>query len=132
MTTNAMLINESNIEKMKKTGMTTISISLDGLEQSHDEFRGVKGSYSKIMENIKKLKEANFLNYLQITTVVNKLNIKELEEMYGRMKELQIDSWRIVNMDPIGRAEDNYVFLRNWFYNWKYFIQWRYLCMSKC
>ena len=93
MTTNAMLIiNESNIEKMKKTGMTTISISLDGLEQSHDEFRGVKGYYSKIMENIKKLKEANFLNYLQITTVVNKLNIKELEEMYGRMKELQIDS----------------------------------------
>jgi MoaA/NifB/PqqE/SkfB family radical SAM enzyme len=53
------------------------------------------------------MKEANFLNYLQITTVVNKLNIKELEEMYSKMKELQIDSWRIVNMDPIGRAEDN-------------------------
>ena len=107
MTTNGILINESNIDKMKKTGMTTVSISLDGLEQSHDEFRGVKGSYSKIIENIKKLKEANFLNYLQITTVVNKLNIKELEEMYSKMKELQIDSWRIVNMDPIGRAEDN-------------------------
>lgn len=107
MTTNAMLINESSIEKMKETGMTTVSISLDGLEQSHDEFRCVKGSYSKIMENIKKLKEANFLNYLQITTVINKLNIKELEEMYSKMKELQIDSWRIVNMDPIGRAEDN-------------------------
>ncbi len=82
MTTNAMLINESNIEKMKKTGMTTISISLDGLEQSHDEFRGVKGSYSKIIENIKKFKEANFLNYLQITTVVNKLNIKELKNVW--------------------------------------------------
>lgn len=82
MTTNAMLINESNIEKMKKTGMTTISISLDGLEQSHDEFRGVKGFYSKIIENIKKLKEANFLNYLQITTVVNKLNIKELKNVW--------------------------------------------------
>lgn len=23
------------------------------------------------------------------------------------MKELEINSWRIVNMDPIGRAEDN-------------------------
>ena len=44
MTTNGILINESNIDKMKKTGMTTVSISLDGLEQSHDEFRGVKGS----------------------------------------------------------------------------------------
>lgn len=107
MTTNAILINDDIIEKMKCTGMTTISISLDGLEESHDEFRGVKGSFVKIIENIKKLKEANFLNYLQITTVVNKLNIKELEEMYSKMKELQIDSWRIVNMDPIGRAQDN-------------------------
>lgn len=107
MTTNAMLINDNNIEKMKETGMSTISISLDGLQKSHDEFRGVQGSYTKIVENIKKLKDANFLNYLQITTVVNKLNIEELEEMYTKLKELQINSWRIVNMDPIGRAQDN-------------------------
>lgn len=54
MTTNAMLINDDNIEKMKETGMTTISISLDGLEDSYDEFRGVKGSFIKIIENIQK------------------------------------------------------------------------------
>lgn len=107
MTTNAMLINDDNIEKMKKSGMTTISISLDGLENSHDEFRCVNGSFLKIIENIQKLKKADFLNYLQVTTVVNKLNIKELEEMYSKMAELQIDSWRIVNMDPIGRAQNN-------------------------
>jgi len=107
MTTNAMLMNGENIEKMKQSGMTTISISLDGLEKSHDEFRGVPGSYIKIIENIKKIKEANFLNYLQITTVVNKLNIKELEGMYTTIKGLQVDSWRILNMDPIGRAQDN-------------------------
>lgn len=107
MTTNAMLINDNNIKQMKETGMSTISISLDGLEKSHDEFRGIKGSFSKIIKNIYKLKEANFLNYLQITTVVNKLNINELEELYIKIKELQIDSWRIVNMDPIGRAQDN-------------------------
>lgn len=106
MTTNGMLINKEIIEKMKKTGMTTISISLDGLEKSHDNFRGVKGSFKKIIENIKKLKQEDFL-FLQVTTVVNKLNISELEEMYEKMKNLEIDSWRIVNMDPIGRAQDN-------------------------
>ena len=106
MTTNGILINDVVISKMKEAGMTTISISLDGLEQSHDAFRGVK-SFGKIIENVKKLKEAKFLNYLQITTVVNKSNINELEEMYQKMAELGIDSWRILNMDPIGRAEDN-------------------------
>lgn len=65
MTTNAMLINDSNIEKMKKTGMTTISISLDGLEQSHDEFRCVKGSYSKIMANIKKVKNPFYCKFIE-------------------------------------------------------------------
>ena len=106
MTTNAMLINDEIIRQMKKTGMITISISLDGLEKSHDMFRGVKGSFKKIISNIEKLKKEDFL-FLQITTVINKLNIQELEEMYEKIKSLEVDSWRIVNMDPIGRAQDN-------------------------
>ena len=107
MTTNGILVDDKIIEKMKQTGMSTVAISIDGLEKSHDDFRGIKGSYIKIIENVKRLKQANFLNYLQITTVVNKLNINELEELYKVMKELNIDSWRVVTMDPIGRAEDN-------------------------
>lgn len=107
MTTNGILINDYIIEKMKQTGMSTISISLDGLEKSHDEFRQVKGSYRRIIENVKKLKETDFLNYLQITTVVNKSNINELEQLYNEIQSLHIDSWRILNMEPIGRAADN-------------------------
>ncbi len=113
MTTNGILINDEIIEKMKQTGMSTISISLDGLEKSHDEFRQVKGSYKKIIENVKKLNKANFLNYLQITTVVNKSNINELEQLYNEILALQIDSWRILNMEPIGRTADNQDLLLN-------------------
>ena len=107
-TTNGILINDEIVHKMKETKMATISISIDGMEKSHDEFRGVKGSYKKIIENIQKLKKANFLDCLQVTTVINKSNINELEEMYTKMIKLNIDSWRVVNMDPIGRANDNY------------------------
>lgn len=106
-TTNGMLINDDIIKKMKDTKLATMSISIDGLEKSHDEFREIKGSYKKIIENIEKLRQKKFLYCFQITTVVNKLNIGELEEMYKLMGELQVDSWRVVNMDPIGRANDN-------------------------
>lgn len=112
-TTNGILIDDNIIERMKETRMTTISISLDGLDEVHDEFREIKGSYKKIIENIKKLKKADFLYYLQITTVVNKLNINQLEEIYNKMQELQIDSWRVLNMEPIGRTEDNKDLLLN-------------------
>lgn len=107
MTTNGILINDSIIEKMKKTNINTISISLDGLSKSHDDFRQVSGSYDKIIENIKKLKKANFLKYLQITTVVNKSNINELEALYNEIQSLKINSWRLLNMEPIGRTIDN-------------------------
>lgn len=106
-TTNGMLINNEIIQQMKDTKLATMSISLDGLEKSHDEFRGVKGAYKIVLENIEKLKQDKFLHCFQITTVVNKLNINELEEMYKVMQDLEVDSWRVINMDPIGRANDN-------------------------
>lgn len=107
MTTNGILLNEQNIENLKRTNIDTISISIDGLEETHDDFRGVKGSYKKIIENIKKLKEANFLNCLMVTTVVNKENMHELEDLYKILENLGIDLWRLLDMDPIGRANDN-------------------------
>ena len=106
-TTNGMLIDDDIIDKMKSTKLATMSISIDGLEESHDKFRGIQGSYKKIINNIEKLRKNKFLHCFQVTTVVNKLNIGELEKIYEVMKELEVDSWRVVNMDPIGRANDN-------------------------
>lgn len=35
-------------------------VSIDGLEKTHDEFRGMPGSYNIIKNNIKALRETNF------------------------------------------------------------------------
>lgn len=113
MTTNGILLTEENIRKLKKANMETISVSIDGLEKTHDEFRGVPGSYKIIINNIKKLKEANFVKHIQVTTVFHKENINQLEEMYNVMLGLGLDSWRLVPMDPIGRAKENENLLLN-------------------
>ena len=106
-TTNGILLNDEIIEKMKKTKLATMSISIDGLEETHDKFRMCKGAFRKTIENIEKLRQDKFLHSFQITTVVNKTNIKELEDLYKLMQELEVDSWRVINIDPIGRANDN-------------------------
>ena len=41
MTSNGMLINDDIIKKMNQTNMETISISIDGMKQTHESFRKV-------------------------------------------------------------------------------------------
>ena len=107
MTSNGLLLNDDNIEKLKKANMSTISVSIDGLEQTHDEFRGVPGAYKTTIDNIKKMVDSKYFDHVQVTTVFHKKNINQLEELYETMKNLGINSWRLASMDPIGRAVDN-------------------------
>ena len=107
MTSNGMLINDEILKKMEETNMETISISLDGLKETHESFRKVPGSFKKIMHAIDLLKELDTINHLQITTVANKKNLLELEDMYKLLLDKGIKEWRVMNVDPIGRATNN-------------------------
>ena len=107
MTSNGMLINDEILKKMEETNMETISISLDGLKETHESFRKVPGCFNIIIDNIKKLQKVPTIKIVQVTTVANKKNLNELEEIYKLMKELNVISWRVINVDPIGRAKGN-------------------------
>lgn len=107
MTSNGMLITDEILEKMNQTNMETISISLDGLKETHESFRQVPGSFERIITNIKKLQRVPSIKIVQVTTVANKKNLHELEALYQLMKELNVVSWRVINVDPIGRAKEN-------------------------
>lgn len=107
MTTNGMLINDRILKQIEETKMASVSVSLDGLEKTHDEFRQVPGSFNKIVINIKKLLKVPTINAVQITTVVNEKNIEELEELYKLVLDLGVKYWRVITIDPIGRAKGN-------------------------
>lgn len=113
MVTNGYLINREVIKKMKQSGMKTIVISIDGIGSQHDDFRGVEGAYEKAINGIKLLAKENFLTNLQITTTIHKGNINLLEEMYKEFTSLKINSWRLLSVAPIGRAEINRALLLN-------------------
>lgn len=104
MTSNATLITKENAHRLKEAGMKTISVSIDGLEETHDRLRGLKGGYRKAMEGIRNLIDEGSFQAIQVTTVINHQNIDELDELFSIMDQLDIDSWRVVNLEPIGRA----------------------------
>ena len=105
MTTNGTLIDHCAAVKLKESGLDTIAISIDGTEKVHDHFRNCKGSFKKALEGARNLKKAGIEP--QAITVVSKNNINALEDLYSLLKNEEFYSWRLTNIDPIGRANDN-------------------------
>ncbi len=107
MTSNATLINDDIAHRLHECGMKTISVSIDGLESTHDSLRGVNGAFSGAMRGIDALIRHGGFQSIQVTTVVNHRNFSELDELFDMLCKIDIDSWRVINIEPIGRALDS-------------------------
>jgi len=107
MVTNATLITPRTIKEMERSGMGTVSVSIDGDERAHAVLRGSTQAFRQAMAGLRLLvKDAGFLECVQVTSVIGKHNIGILDELYGRFADLGVGEWRILMLDPIGRMQD--------------------------
>ena len=106
-TTNATLIDKSVATELSNCRMTSVAFSLDGEIDSHNALRGSKTAYDRAVRGIRNTVEYCKRAVTMVTTVVNKLNFDELDDIYNSVCALGVDSWRVVNVDPIGRATDS-------------------------
>lgn len=104
MTSNGTLIDDAAAEKLEACGMRTISVSIDGLPETHDRFRGTPGGYAAAMRGIEALLRRGSFAHVQVTTIVHQQNLGELPALYGIMEGMPLDSWRVSTIEPIGRA----------------------------
>lgn len=107
MTSNGTLITDEVAKKLQKCGMRTIAVSIDGLEETHDILRGRKGAYEKAISGINDLIKNGSFEHIQITTVIKHQNINELPMMFEILMNIGIDSWRVINIEPMGRAKEH-------------------------
>ncbi len=104
MVTNGSLITADTVDRMKAAGMKTITISVDGLPETHETLRHLPGSFEKIKQAVKLLKQADFLEHIQVTFTQNRKNIKEMPALFAELDTWGLDSIRTGSIDPIGRA----------------------------
>ena len=104
MTTNGTLINDGAAGKLAAAGLNTIAVSIDGVGQVHDKLRRTAGSFERAINGIHALRKYGI--EAQAVTVVHKGNLDHLEELYDYLKKDGFYSWRLTNVDPIGRARD--------------------------
>ena len=104
MTSNGTLITKEVAHHLKEAGMKSISLSIDGLPETHDRYRGLKDAYKLGMEGIQSLIDEDCFN-IMVTTVVNHENIDELDALFDVFDGMDINEWRLTGIEPIGRAE---------------------------
>ena len=104
MTSNATRINDDTARMLRDCGMGTISVSIDGLRDTHDAFRRTPGGWDKAMAGIESLLRVGGFHHVQVTTVVTHQNIGELDALFAIFDQMELDSWRVINIEPMGRA----------------------------
>ncbi len=102
--TNGTLITKAKAKLFKEIGLSYVGISLDGLEETHDKFRGVKGSYKKAMAAIKNCQKAGIKVGLRFT--INKRNVKDISGIFDFLEEKNIPRACFYHLVYSGRGSE--------------------------
>ncbi|MCS6861155.1 MAG: TIGR04053 family radical SAM/SPASM domain-containing protein, partial [Abditibacteriales bacterium] len=118
------LVTRAGILKMKACGLARMAISIDGPDaESHDAFRGVRGSFAHTMRMVEWSNEADLP--LQIHTTISRYNRERLDDLGALMLSLRgVVIWSLFMLVPTGRgrAEDlvtaeDFEAVFNWLYD---------------
>jgi radical SAM enzyme (rSAM/lipoprotein system) len=89
--------------RLLAAGMGSLTLSLDGLESTHNWLRGNNQSFDRALKALDLISSSNKLSY-DIVTCVNPRNIEELEQMKELLIARKTMAWRLTTISPIGRA----------------------------
>ncbi len=100
--TNGTLITKDIAAKLKKIGLSYVGVSLDGLQKTHDRFRGMKGAFEQAIEGIRNCREAGIKVGLRFT--VNKHNLADVPDMFDLLKSEKIERLCFYHLVYTGRG----------------------------
>lgn len=86
--TNGTLITADTARMLKAIGLSYVGISLDGMEQINDRFRGVKGAYDMAIRGIENCTAAGIKVGLRFT--INKFNSEEIPKIFNLLEDMDI------------------------------------------
>jgi radical SAM protein with 4Fe4S-binding SPASM domain len=85
LSTNGTMISGEVAHDIKKAGVSYVGVSLDGLGQVHDRFRGVRGTFQKSLAAIGHCREAGVKVGLRFT--LTRYNYHQVEDIFHLVEE---------------------------------------------
>jgi len=102
--TNGTLITPKMARTLKEIGLSYVGISLDGMQEINDRFRGVKGAFRSALEGIKNSQDAGIKVGLRFT--VNKFNVEEIPKIFQLLEEMDIPRVCFYHLVYAGRGTE--------------------------
>lgn len=103
---NGHLYDEQRHISLLNAGIGALTISLDGLKESHNWLRNNKGSFDKVVNAIELAASSGRINF-DVVTCVNQKNFYELRQIKELLISKKVKAWRLFTIIPIGRAANN-------------------------
>ena len=88
-----------------KKYVDAVSVSLDGIGETHDRFRGVIGAYDKLVNALDILQSESIVT--KMSTIIWKGNMNQISEIVSLAKKKGVVKLNLNMIVPEGRAKDN-------------------------
>lgn len=102
--TNGTLITTNAAKKIKNSGVSYVGISLDGIGEINDKFRGVEGAFEKATAGIRNCITAGVRVGLRLT--LTKRNVQDLEALFDFFETEAIERACFYHFVPSGRGAE--------------------------
>ena len=129
MVTNGLALTEKRFKELMQSGLRSMAISFDGMKDNHNWMRQHPLAFDRATRAIKlaaqygvqhssKVQDGSTLNNTEqaqsakrlvwdVVTCVNQRTIHQLDEMREYLWSIGVRNWRLITIDPMGRAAEN-------------------------
>ncbi len=102
LSSNGTLIDEEKIELIARVGYNYVGISIDGMRDTHDQFRRMEGAFDKALNAIRLCRTHGIKVGLRFTLTQD--NAAELPDILDLMDEESIDKLYLSHLNYAGRG----------------------------
>jgi len=86
--TNGTLIDKKMAKVLKEIGLSYVGVSLDGMKETNDKFRGFNGAFDLALQGMRNCLEEGIKVGLRFT--INKKNVKDIPEIFDLLEKEKI------------------------------------------
>ena len=102
--TNGTLITEDMARTLKEIGLSYVGISLDGMPETNDAFRGIEGSFDKAMQGLHNCQKEGIKVGLRFT--INRHNVEDIPAIFDLIEQEKIPRICFYHLVYSGRGSE--------------------------